>query len=342
MNFTSKLISWYTQNKRELPWRSRKDPYAIWLSEVILQQTRIDQGLAYYEAFIENFPTVFDLAKAEEQTVLKLWQGLGYYSRARNLHHTSKVVVEEFNGIFPESHSELLKLKGIGDYTASAIASICHNEPQPVVDGNVFRVLSRVFGIETPIDTSVGQKEFKALAQELIEVKQPGEFNQALMEFGAIHCTPKKPKCEICPFQKKCVGFQLEKVDKLPVKKGKTKVQNRYYNYLVVVSADEKTFLEKRTNGIWKNLYQFPLIEKKAVSTVSLIEVEKLFPVQKIESVTLYNDKPVIHKLSHRNLFVQFWVVYASALESEGISVNKINDYPVPVVIQNFIEEFNF
>jgi A/G-specific adenine glycosylase len=342
MNFTSKLISWYTQNKRELPWRSRKDPYAIWLSEVILQQTRIDQGLAYYEAFIENFPTVFDLAKAEEQTVLKLWQGLGYYSRARNLHHTSKVVVEEFNGIFPESHSELLKLKGIGDYTASAIASICHNEPQPVVDGNVFRVLSRVFGIETPIDTSVGQKEFKALAQELIEVKQPGEFNQALMEFGAIHCTPKKPKCEICPFQKKCVGFQLEKVDKLPVKKGKTKVQNRYYNYLVVVSADEKTFLEKRTNGIWKNLYQFPLIEKKAVSTVSLIEVEKLFPVQKIESVTLYNDKPVIHKLSHRNLFVQFWVVYASALESEGISVNKINDYPVPVVIQNFIESFTF
>jgi A/G-specific adenine glycosylase len=342
MNFTSKLISWYKQNKRELPWRSRKDPYAIWLSEIILQQTRIDQGLAYYEAFIENFPTVFDLAKAEEQTVLKLWQGLGYYSRARNLHHTSKVVVEELNGIFPESHRELLRLKGIGDYTASAISSICHNEPQPVVDGNVFRVLSRVFGIETPIDTSAGQKEFKALAQELIDIKQPGEFNQALMEFGAIHCTPKKPQCEICTFQKKCVAFQLEKVDKLPVKKGKTKVQNRYYNYLVVVSADEKTFLEKRTIGIWKNLYQFPLIEKEAVSSVSIIEVEKLFPVQKIESVTLYNDKPVIHKLSHRNLYVQFWVVYASALEAEGIPVNKINDYPVPVVIQNFIESFTF
>lgn len=342
MNFTSKLISWYKQNKRELPWRSRKDPYAIWLSEVIMQQTRIDQGMAYYDAFIENFPTVFDLAKAEEETVLKLWQGLGYYSRARNLHHTSKVIVKEFNGIFPESYNKLLKLKGIGDYTASAIVSICHNEPLPVVDGNVFRVLSRVFGIETPIDTSTGQKEFKTLARELIHTKQPGEFNQALMEFGATHCTPKKPKCNVCPFHKKCVAFQLKKVDKLPVKKRKTKVQNRYYNYLVVVSADEKTFLEKRTNGIWKNLYQFPMIEKAEVSTVSIHEVESHFPNQKIESVTLYSDKPVIHKLSHRNLYVQFWVVYASTLDTAGIPVNNINDYPVPVVIQNFIESFNF
>lgn len=342
MNFTSKLISWYKQNKRELPWRNRKDPYAIWLSEVIMQQTRIDQGLAYYEAFIKNFPSVFDLAKAEEETVLKLWQGLGYYSRARNLHHTAKVIVEDFNGIFPESHRKLLKLKGIGDYTASAIVSICHDEPQPVVDGNVFRVLSRVFGIKTPIDTSAGQKEFKALALELIDPNHPGEFNQALMEFGATHCTPKKPKCEACPFQKKCVAFQIGKVDKLPVKKGKTKVQNRYYNYLVVVSADEKTFLEKRTNGIWKNLYQFPLIEKVEVTPISFYEVEKHFPNYKIESVTLYNATPVIHKLSHRNLFVQFWVVYASALGAEGIPINKINDYPVPVVIQNFIESFSF
>jgi len=342
MNFTSKLISWYKQNKRELPWRSRKDPYAIWLSEIILQQTRIDQGLAYYKAFIQTFPTVFDLAKAEEETVLKLWQGLGYYSRARNLHHTAKVIAEEFNGIFPDSHRELLKLKGIGDYTASAIASICYGEPQPVVDGNVFRVLSRVFGIETPIDSTAGQKEFKILAQELIDTKHPGEFNQALMEFGATHCTPKRPKCEGCPLQKKCVAFQLEKVDKLPVKNWKTKVQNRYFNYLVMVSADEKTFLEKRLNGIWKNLYQFPLIEKEAVTSISVYEVEKLFPGQKVESVTLFNDKPVIHKLSHRKLYVQFWVVYASALETEGIPVDKINDYPVPVVIQNFIESFTF
>lgn len=342
MNFTSELIFWYKLNKRELPWRNRNDPYAIWLSEVILQQTRIDQGLAYYESFIENFPTVFDLAQAEEETVLKLWQGLGYYSRARNLHHTAKVIVENFNGIFPDSHKDLLKLKGVGDYTASAIASICFEEPQAVVDGNVFRVLSRVFGIETPIDTSAGQKEFKKLALELIDVRQPGEFNQALMEFGATHCTPKKPKCTSCPFQKNCMAFQLGKVNNLPIKRGKTKVQNRYFNYLVVVAADEKTYLEKRTHGIWRNLYQFPLIEKKTVAIITLQEIEKHFSDLKIESVSLFNEKPLIHKLSHRNLHIQFWVVYTTALKTEGIPVNKINDYPVPVVIQNFIESFVF
>lgn len=342
MNFTSELIFWYKLNKRELPWRNRNDPYAIWLSEVILQQTRIDQGLAYYEAFIENFPTVFDLAQADEETVLKLWQGLGYYSRARNLHHTAKEIVENFNGIFPDSHKDLLKLKGVGDYTASAIASICFEEPQAVVDGNVFRVLSRVFGIETPTDTSAGQKEFKKLALELIDVRQPGEFNQALMEFGATHCTPKKPKCTSCPFQKNCMAFQLGKVNNLPIKRGKTKVLNRYYNYLVLVSADKKTNLEKRTNGIWKNLYQFPLIEKEQNIEISQNEVQSIFPQQKIESLHLHNEKPLIHKLSHRKLHIQFWVVYTTALKTEGIPVNKINDYPVPVVIQNFIESFVF
>lgn len=342
MNFTSKLLFWYQQNRRELPWRNTQDPYVVWLSEVILQQTRVNQGLAYFEAFVKTFPTVFDLAAAEEETVLKLWQGLGYYSRARNLHHTAQAVVENFNGKFPESYQQLLKLKGVGDYTASAIASICFNEPQPVVDGNVYRVLSRVFGIETPIDTTTGQKAFKTQAKKLIDESQPGEFNQALMEFGATHCTPQKPACESCPFQSNCVAFQLQKVDRLPIKNGKTKIQTRYFNYLVVVSSDEKTLLEKRTEGIWKNLYQFPLIEKETLTHIQKKEVMECFPNLEIDSLVLYNENPIIHKLSHRHLHIQFWVVYTAPLNGEGIAVDRLKKFPVPVVIHNFIESFSF
>jgi len=343
MSFTSKLIDWYQSNKRELPWRARKDPYAIWLSEIILQQTRIEQGLNYYEAFIETYPTVFDLAKAEEEDVLKLWQGLGYYSRARNLHHTAKVIVEDFNGIFPKTHSKLLKLKGIGDYTASAISSICYNEPQAVVDGNVYRVLSRVFGIFTPINSSQGTKEFKTLAQKLIDTERPGEFNQALMEFGATHCKPQNPGCESCVFSSTCVAFKKGLVKQLPVKTGKTKVRRRYFNYLVLVSDDERTILEKRTEkGIWKNLYQFPLIEKENSSKITLEDVKKYFQEMAVHSVTLYNERPLTHKLSHQHLEIQFWVVYTSALGERGFPISKINALPVPIVIHNFIVGFSF
>ncbi|MCR9181762.1 MAG: A/G-specific adenine glycosylase [Flavobacteriaceae bacterium] len=343
MSFTSKLIDWYQSNKRELPWRARKDPYAIWLSEIILQQTRIEQGLKYYEAFIETYPTVFDLAKAEEEDVLKLWQGLGYYSRARNLHHTAISIVETHKGIFPENHSGLMKLKGIGDYTASAISSICYNEPQAVVDGNVYRVLSRVFGIFTPINSSQGAKEFKTLAQKLIDTKQPGEFNQALMEFGATHCKPQNPGCEHCVFSSTCVALKKEFVMQLPVKTGKTKVRKRYFNYLVLVSDDEKTILEKRTEkGIWKNLYQFPLIEKENSSKITFEEVEKCFPEIEIDSVTVHNEIPLTHKLSHQHLQIQFWVASTAALGEKGLPISKINELPVPIVIHNFIVDFSF
>ena len=208
MKFSNTLIQWYLQNNRELPWRKTKNPYFIWLSEIMLQQTRVAQGMSYYLKFIEVFPTVFDLAKATESTVLKMWQGLGYYSRARNLHFTANQIASELNGEFPSTYKEIIKLKGIGDYTASAISSICFNKPTAVVDGNVYRVLSRYFGIQTPINSATGIKEFKALAQTLIDTEQPGTYNQAIMDFGALHCKPQNPLCESCVFNDGCIAFQ--------------------------------------------------------------------------------------------------------------------------------------
>ena len=228
MRFCSTLINWYSIYKRDLPWRHTKSAYNIWLSEIILQQTQIKQGLPYYEAFVEHYPTIFDLAKANESEILKLWQGLGYYSRARNLHYTAKTIVETFNGEFPKSYQELLKLKGIGDYTASAIASICYNEATAVVDGNVYRVLARHFGVKTPINSTIGKKEFKALASQLINKKNPADYNQAIMEFGARQCKPKSPDCSSCPLNSSCVALQNNWVDTLPIKLKKGTVATKF------------------------------------------------------------------------------------------------------------------
>ena len=255
MNFSNQLVFWYLQNKRDLPWRKTQNPYHIWLSEIILQQTRVDQGLNYYYKFIQNYPTVASLAAATQEEVLKLWQGLGYYSRARNLHETAKIVCSEFNENFPSTYDELISLKGIGDYTASAIASICFDKPTAVVDGNVYRFLARYFNIATPINRSDGIKEFKKLAQELIDVEKPGTHNQAMMEFGARICKPVNPDCENCVFNSSCLGLIEKTVKALPVKLKKIKVRRRYFNYLVIETPNNATFLHKRTKGIWKNLY---------------------------------------------------------------------------------------
>ena len=236
MIFSNRLVTWYLQNKRDLPWRQSINPYTVWLSEIILQQTRVDQGTAYFFKFIEQFPTVYNLANASEEEVLKLWQGLGYYSRARNLHSAANYIVNELNGKFPTTYSEILKLKGVGDYTASAIASICFNEPTAVVDGNVYRVLARYFGISTPINSTSGIKEFKKLAQELIVEDIPGTFNQAIMEFGACMCKPQNPDCFNCPLNDSCVALSNNTIAQLPVKINKTKVRKRYFNYLVIHS----------------------------------------------------------------------------------------------------------
>lgn len=345
MNFIKNITNWYSVNKRVLPWRETKNPYLIWLSEIILQQTQVKQGLPYYEAFVSKFPTVFDLAKAQEDTVLKLWQGLGYYSRARNLHFSAKYVVEELNGVFPSTYKELLKLKGVGDYTASAIASICYNEATAVVDGNVYRVLSRYYGIETPINSTNGIKEFKVLAQSLLPKSNIGDYNQAIMEFGARQCKPQSPNCEVCPLKTSCVALQLNKVTTLPVKLKKTKVRKRYFNFIVFVSNNGETIIEQRTQkGIWQNLYQFPLIETEKRLTKNSFQkaINTSFDINGIETFNLYNEEEIVHKLSHQHLYTSFWVVKTNKLPKEGISINDIKNYPVPIVIGRFIETYNF
>ncbi|MDP5156946.1 MAG: A/G-specific adenine glycosylase [Flaviramulus sp.] len=346
MNFSKSLIHWYSINKRNLPWRNTKDPYRIWLSEIILQQTQVAQGLPYYEAFLETYPTVFQLANADESEVLKLWQGLGYYSRARNLHATSKYIANELDGDFPNNYKDLLNLKGVGDYTASAIASICFDEASAVVDGNVYRVLSRYFGIDTPINSSKGVKEFKTLAQELIDKNNPAEFNQGLMEFGATHCKPQNPFCNKCPFSEGCIAFNENRISELPVKIKTAKAKKKFFNFLVFISEDDTIILEKREGkGIWQNLYQFPLIEtdndlnaenfKKHIENYNLLKGKRF-------KFYLYNEESIIHKLSHQHLFTKFWIINIVKLPFEGVSIKKIREYPVPILIGNFIEAFNF
>ncbi|MBX2828454.1 MAG: A/G-specific adenine glycosylase [Flavobacteriaceae bacterium] len=341
--FSKKLISWYLQNGRELPWRETKDPYHIWLSEIILQQTRVAQGMPYYLSFTKTFPTVYELAAAPEEKVLKLWQGLGYYSRARNLHATAKIIVEKFNGVFPDNYKGLLSLKGVGDYTASAIGSICFDLPTAVVDGNVYRVLSRVFGISTPINSSAGIKEFKELAQLLLDAAQPGTFNQAVMEFGARHCLPQNPGCDTCIFNTRCMALANKKVASLPVKLQKNKVKTHHYNYIVPLK-NGSTFLEQREGkGIWQRLYQFPLVESpKRVNVKSLRDLAgfKLLDAKfKIRDLSLYNTEVIVHKLSHKHLHTQFWIAEVASLEN-GTQFDALEKFPVPILIGNFIQDF--
>ncbi|MEE9406717.1 MAG: NUDIX domain-containing protein, partial [Polaribacter sp.] len=273
----------------------------------------------------------------------KMWQGLGYYSRARNLHFSAKQIANELNGEFPSTYKEIIKLKGIGDYTASAIASICFNEPTAVVDGNVYRVLSRYFGIKTPINSSAGIKEFKILAQTLIDENQPGTFNQAIMDFGALHCKPQNPLCETCPFSDSCVALEKKMIKELPVKEKKIKIRKRYFNFLVVRTDDNKTILNERIGkGIWQGLYQFPLVESdKKINKEALILSKEFMNLFSDEtSISLFNTKEIVHKLSHQHLYTQFWIVETANSSEATINWNEINTFPVPILIANFLEKF--
>ena len=343
MSFTNFLFKWYLQNKRDLPWRKTQNPYYIWLSEIMLQQTRVAQGTPYFLTFQTSFPTVFDLANANEEQVLKLWQGLGYYSRARNLHKTAQYVASELSGVFPDNYSDLLKLKGIGEYTAAAIASFSYNEAVPVVDGNVFRVLSRYFDIETDISAASAKKEFAALAFELMPKDNPALFNQAIMEFGALQCVPKSPDCGICVFNESCAALQKKKVDQLPVKSKKLKVRNRFFNYVIVSDEKENTIIQKRTaEGIWHNLYEFPLIEtekEEGFGCISERIQNDFFKENAILSVLECNEKSLIHKLSHQHLHIKFWKVKVKGTIENGIDAATLKTYPFPIVIHNFIEK---
>ena len=339
MNFSTKIISWYQQNYRDLPWRNTNDAYKIWLSEIILQQTRVSQGLPYYINFVTAFPTVNDLANADEQQVLKLWQGLGYYSRARNLHFTAKFVVENQNGIFPTTYEELLKLKGIGTYTAAAIASFSANEAVAVVDGNVFRVLSRVFNVNYDISLNSTKMYFIELAQKLLTTTQSNLHNQAIMEFGALQCVPKSPNCLDCVFNDSCEAYKLKIVSQLPVKLKKNKITKRFLNYVLIHDAFGNYIMNKRTeNGIWKNLYEFPCIEfeKELDENELFIQLKEKF---NIKNFHYYDDFDVLHKLSHQHLNIKFYRVEIKETLNNSYTFTELKQLPVPVVLHNFIEK---
>lgn len=344
MNFSNLLLQWYLQHKRDLPWRKTQSPYLIWLSEIMLQQTRVAQGLPYYLLFVDAFPSVVDLANASEEQVLKLWQGLGYYSRARNLHFTAKHVAYNLNGIFPTNYNDLLKLKGVGEYTAAAIASFAYNESVPVVDGNVFRVLSRYFDIETDIASAAAKTEFTDLAKQLIfETNNPAAFNQAIMEFGALQCVPKSPNCKGCIFNSSCLALRNKKVALLPVKLKKTKVTNRFFNYIVLRDQSNNTEIMQRVDkGIWQHLYQFPVIETDVEEEFELIKtkITTFYHHKTIISIVPYNSGTIIHKLTHQKLHINFFEVEILEQVENGLSIENLKKFPFPIVIYNFIEKY--
>ncbi|MGV3541367.1 MAG: A/G-specific adenine glycosylase [Rufibacter sp.] len=350
--FANTLIAWYHRHKRALPWRETTDPYAIWLSEVILQQTRVKQGLPYYLRFLERFPTVHSLANAPQDEVLRLWQGLGYYSRARNLHFTAKQVVEQYGGRFPESYQGLLQLKGIGSYTAAAIASFAYKEPVAVLDGNVYRVLARVFGKHENIAAPASKKVFEALANELIPADEPDTYNQAIMEFGAIQCTPVAPDCLFCPLQQTCFAFLNGLVSALPVKEKAKSSRQRFFHYLVL-QVGNQLYLKKRTqNDIWLGLYDFHTIES---DTAKLAPEALLEQTQETLAVNvspfISTGKTYKHVLSHQKIMAQFYLVSLESRLREEIeqsiglqlySISEIEELPKPILIDSFLKEHFF
>ena len=336
MQAISKTITdWYRQNKRELPWRDIKDAYKIWISEIILQQTRVNQGMNYYLRFVERFPDVKSLANADEEEVLRYWQGLGYYSRARNLHKAAHQIMDRHNGVFPTEFSDIITLPGIGVYTASAISSFAYNQPYAVVDGNVYRVLARYFGIETPIDTPKGIKQFAEMANVILDHENAGLHNQALMEFGALQCVPDSPDCLNCPLTLSCKALEHKLIATLPIKEQKVKVKERFFNYLFI-NLNENTFLQKRTsNDIWKNLYEFPLIETEKQISIDELTAHNDFIVlfRDIEDINIRNiSAPVKHILTHRIIYATFVTIeiWRSNKQLEKLTKTSLSD------VQNF------
>ena len=338
MNFSKSLIKWYDHNKRDLPWRITRDPYKIWISEIILQQTKVNFGLKYYLKFLQKFPTIYDLSDAKENEVLKVWEGLGYYSRARNLHYTSKFIVNNLNGKFPNTYQEILNLKGIGAYTAAAISSFAFKLPFAVLDGNVIRLLSRYFGIKVPFDNVRGKKLFQQLSQELLNNNAPDLHNQAIMEFGALICKPKLPKCDICHFNNLCYAFNYNLVKKLPIKQKKIKIKKRYINY-IIIENNNFCFVKKRNEGIWRGLYEFPKIETEDSLYVPNSKNFSKYLKNKC-SIIRFSDI-IIHKLSHQHIYAKFWHLQSNINHLEScikVRFNKLSKYPFPTLILNYLK----
>jgi len=341
------LQNWYELNKRSLPWRSTKEPYPIWVSEVILQQTRVIQGISYYKKFIAKYPDIQSLAKANEDDVLKLWQGLGYYSRARNMLTASKQITEYYNGCFPNTFNELLNIKGIGHYTAAAIASICFNQPHAVVDGNVIRVISRLFSIRLPMDSTPGIRKIKKITNEILDIKHPGNHNQAIMELGALICTPQNPSCKECPIKAFCKANHSNVVDKIPIKGKKLKIKKRFFHYLYINDSNY-LFIKKRIkNDIWKNMYDLPLIELSKSDKNVILDKKK-------EWTDIFNDikyrvtkihKPIKHKLTHQEIVIVFYEIHTNIhwLKNNGlmkISYDELKNYALPKPIEVFLQKY--
>lgn len=332
-DFSARLLHWYSTHGRKLPWRGITDPYKIWISEIILQQTRVVQGYAYYLRFVERFPTVESLAEAAQDEVLKYWQGLGYYSRARNLHAAAQQVVGQ--GSFPASYEGLRALKGVGDYTAAAIASFAYNLPRAVVDGNVYRVLARYFNIDTPIDSSAGKKLFQALAQELIPVREASTYNQAIMDFGALQCVPKSPDCSKCPLLEGCEAWGSHRVDSLPVKQHTTKVRDRYLAYIYVSYAGKVLLRQRTGQDIWKGLYELPLVESS--QPISPTDLERL---DWVESPLTLLRKEIKHQLSHQLLHVDLYCMSCTrhpSLEGLWVDVQELDRYAVSKLMADLL-----
>ena len=340
--FTSKLLTWYAGHKRNLPWRHTKDPYTVWLSEVILQQTRVAQGLPYYKRFLKHFPTVQDLANASEDEVLKLWQGLGYYTRARNLHRTAKEVTNLHKGAFPNTYDKLIALPGIGSYTASAVASICFDAPTAVVDGNVYRVLARYFDEQTPINQPKGVRLFRELAQSLMDAKNPGIYNQAIMEFGAIQCTPKQPLCTNCPLSDTCQSRANDTIAMRPQKIKSKAAKNRFFHYLVPLDSNQNTLLYKREGkDIWHGLYEFPLLEADQLLDEKALKSHPKLPDWAATARWIkFEDEVIKHKLSHQTLHTHFWILEGveQKLPTQWSDVQNVG---VPRLIERFLQKFN-
>lgn len=340
MTFNSLILIWFDKTKRNLPWRNQSDPYKIWISEIILQQTRVAQGLDYYLLFCEKFPTIFALAHASEQEVLKLWQGLGYYSRARNMHFTARQIVNNRNGEFPSTYKELLTLKGVGEYTAAAIASIAFQENVPAIDGNAFRVLSRYFNIHQDISLPKTKRYFMELGKEIIDKKCPGDFNQAVMELGATVCLPKNPKCEICPLNESCEALAKNTIAKLPVKTKKTKITNRYFHFFEIRNGQKTAMIQRTQDDVWKNLFTFPMIESK----------NEDFPNETtfLNSYDFKKTHQEVHILSHQRLYINFWKTksqfelldkLSELFQAKIYDNSDLNDLPLPRPIEKFLAQ---
>ncbi|MBF6627297.1 MAG: A/G-specific adenine glycosylase [Proteiniphilum sp.] len=345
-HITTRLLNWYKEHKRDLPWRETTDVYSIWISEVILQQTRISQGWDYFLRFMDRFPTVASLAGATEEEVLKLWQGLGYYSRARNMHAAAKQIMNHFGGIFPTTYSEILSLKGVGEYTASAIASIAFNEPRAVVDGNVNRVIARLFAIELSIHTPEGKKLIAEIAQSLLSHESPGNYNQALMDFGAMVCTPAQPRCTECLLQDYCAAYAENRVTDFPVNNRKITIKKRYFHYFHIVQGNS-TFLQKRVaSDIWRNMYEFPLIETVSTMEFSQLEQTKEFRelFAGVPSLSIDHQLTLKHQLTHQVVHTHFYRItipdeypFTPPLNSIRIEKNHLTDYPVSRLTDKYI-----